>query len=383
MLMTLVEDFSTQLSLDSELLGTPSSGYFLNSGVHPYITVENLISFLPNVTINISDYNASTTYSEYTDSLKLSDVVQDNGVIYQSLVDNNTGNALTDDTKWLVTNIDSLRIKSFVLRSQQAAIQKLNLTRRLVDNQYLYNVVEPNRRDLTETMLPNDYAGWCFEPKGSDYVKIRINEVALQATTATPQSMYVVNQGQLIDTLTLNPNADGRLVFEEINYTVYGKGIFFFVIDSQNVLTNGSYVDPLKYNGFTACTCVGIGSTPEDSAYSLGTSNNGLSFNVTATFDGLKYIENNLVDFGDYLQAQWQIDVLNHFLSNPNTRSNNVQRSVIDRQLLLDETKLTNVETAAKRLKYSYKKAKEAISISLDTELDGEDGAFTIEISSI
>lgn len=383
MLLTLIEDFSSQVVLDSELIGTPETGYFLNSGVHSYINLANLVSLLPKVDYTFSTYDNAATYGKFSESQQLSDIVLDSGKIYQSIQASNTGNAVSDEDFWLETTQEALRIKTFFYRSYRMALQKLNLTRRLLDNQYLYNLVELNRNE-TETALSGDYAGWCFEPKGSDYVSIRINEMSLQAKTATPQSVYVVNQGQLVTTLTVNPNADGRLVFEDVGYTVSGKGVFYFLVDAQTVLTNGAVVDPLKFNGFTAYTCIGIGATPEGSEYSYNTSNNGLGFNISASFDGGKYVENNKVDFGRYFQAAWQLDVLNCFLYNAYNRSNRDERNVIDKQLLINETKVTNAETAVKHFNQELKKAISVIERSFDTELsEGNTDEIEIETGSV
>lgn len=382
MLLTLVEDYSKSVSLDSELLGASETGYYLNSGVHQFINIQNLLAHIPKVSFTFEAYNAATTYGSFTTTKQSSDIVEDAGQLYQSIASNNVGNALTDTAFWLPTDLNSIRLKTFWFRVYQSALQHLNLTRRLVDNQYLYNVVELNRQE-TETQLSGDFSGWCFEPKGSDYVSIRLNEVALQAKTATPQNLYVVNQGQLIDTLTLNPNADGRLVFERLDYTISGKGVFYFLIDSQVVLTNGSFVDPLQYKGFTAYTCTGIGDAPESAEYSYMTSNNGLSFNVSAVFDGAKYIENNIADFGKYLQSAWEYEVLNYFLYNPNNRSNRDERNTLDRQILMNETKLTNAETVVKQFMREKKKALSIIDKSFDNMLVEDDDGWEIEVGSV
>lgn len=383
MILTLAQDYSSNTSLDSELTAVPESGMYLNSGVHPLITVSNLLTFLPKISFTASTYNAGTTYGKYIDSRSFVDVVDYNGVMYQSLVASNIGNTPdVSPSQWLETNIESLRVKSYVLQSQDNAINKLNLSRRLVDNQYLYNVVELSDSP-TETLLPNDYAGWVFEPKGSDYVKITINQMALQAKTATPQSLYVINQGVLVDTLTLNPNVDGRLVFEDIGYSFQGKGRFIFAIDSQLVLTNGAQIDPLKYEGFVAYAANGIGATPEGASYSFSTSNNGLSFNVSSSLDASVYINNNLINFGRYIQAAWELDVLNMMLYNANARSNKTQRNEgIDPARVGYETTNLTDNTVAKKLQDEKRRASRMLSMSYDRALDDNDD-FVIEIDSI
>lgn len=384
MILTIAEDFTNTTVLDSELTSVPESGMYLNSGVHSSITVQNLLQFLPNIEFTFAAYNVATTYGKYTDTRKATDIVLDGGVIYQSLVAANVGNAVADTTKWQATDIDSLRIKSFVLRSQDAAIRKISLNRRLVDSQYLYNVAEVEGQETTTQLLPNDYAAWVFEPRGSDYTTFRINQVALQATTAAAQNLYVINQGQLVTTLILNTNAEGRLEFEDLNYTFNGKGKWVFAIDSQNVLVNGSYIDPLKYDGFVVYTASGIGTTPEGSTYSFSNTNNGLNFNVTTYFDGTVYIDNNLMDLGNYIQAAWELDVLNMFLSNSNTRSNKEQRNVIDREMLKIETKRLDVDTVARRFEKARDGAISRLKKTFDRELDdNDDDGIEVEIGSV
>ena len=385
MILTIAEDFTNTVTLDSELTSLPDSGMYLNSGVHPSITVNNILQFLPNIDFTFGTYAAGTTYGKYTDSRKVTDIVLDSGIVYQSLTAANIGNTpASNPTNWLVTDIDSLRIKSFVLRSQDNALRKINLTRRLVDSQYLYNVVEVSENP-TITLLPNDYAAWVFEPKGSDYVKFRINQIALQATTATPQSLYVINQGVLITTLTLNPNAAGRLEFEDVGYEFSGKGKWIFAIDSQNVLTDGSVIDPLKYDGFVAYTAVGVGATAEDSEYSYQSTNNGLNFNITTYFDSSVYTDNNLQEFGNYLQAAWELDIMNMFLHNSNNRSNKTERmQTIDRQLLLAETHELKAGTVVRRFENERDQAVKHLNKTLDREINKDnDNDFEIEISSI
>ncbi len=385
MILSIAADLTSTVSLDSELLSTPDSGLFLNSGVHPSINVNNLLEFLPNKTITFGAYVAGTTYGKYTDSRKLTDVVLDGGLVYQSITAANTGNTpASSPTQWLLTNIESLRIKTFYLNSQDNAIAKLNLKRRLLDSQYLYNVVEV-ADNPTATTLSNDYAAWVFEPKGSDYVKFQINEIAFQATTATPQSMYVINQGVLVTTLTLNPNLEGRLVFEDISYVFSGKGRWIFAVDSQVVLTNGSTIDPLKYDGFVAYMATGTGATAEDSTWSDSVSNNGLNFNIKAYLDSTVYLNYNLVDYGEYLQAAWELDVLEMYVHNSNNRSNRTERlQNFDRDLIIAEVKDGKmVGSALSKFIRQKKAAKAMLAKTFDRGISPSSGGGSSNLRSV
>jgi hypothetical protein len=384
MILSLAEDLTSTVIFDSELLATPDSGMYLNNGVHESIIANNLVQFLPYEVFVFADYVPVTTYGKYTETLKRTDIVTSGGLIYQSLATGNTGNdPASSPLLWLETNIESLRIKTFYLSTQNNAIAQLNLKRRLVDSQILYNVAEIEE-NATATMLPNDYSAWIFEPKGSDYVKITINEVSFQATTAVQQNLYVINQGKLIDTLVLNPNAEGRLVFEEIDYTFAGKGKFIFAVDSQMVLTNGATIDPLKYKGFVVSTASGIGATPEGSDYSRSTSNNGLGFNVKAFLDSTTYLKYNLEDFGQYLQATWRLKVLEMFLHNPNNRSNRSERNHTDIKMWQAETKDDKSGgSALSQFNKEKKKAFAKIKTTFDTQLKDSNQGGSTELTSV
>lgn len=384
MILSFAEQLTDTVVLDSELTAKPDSKMYFNSGVHPSITTRNLLQYLPNEPFTFADYAAGDTYGKFTTSRIRTDIVTSGGLIYQSLVDGNVGNdPVSSPTQWLLTNIESLRIKTFALNSQDNAISQLNLQRRLVDSQYLYNVAEIEE-NATETLLPSDYAAWIFEPKGSDYVEFTINEIAFQATTATPQNLYVINQGQLITTLTLNPNVNGRLVFEDIDYVFSGKGKFIFAVDAQTVLTNGATIDPLKYRGFVVSTASGIGTTPEGADYSLSTVNNGLGFNISVNLDSTIYLNKNLKYFGQFLQATWELDVLNMFLHNSNNRSNRTQRIQLDVKMLQAEAKDgKSGGSVLSKQRSEKKKAFAKIRTTFDNQLVDKNQGGNVTLSSV
>jgi hypothetical protein len=242
-------------------------------------------------------------------------------------------------------------------------ISQLHLQRKLVDNQYIYNVGE------TLQTLPNDYAAWVIEPRGSDYVKIRINQLALQANTTDPVSLYVINQGVLIDTLELNPN-DGILQFEDVGYTISGFGRFIFAFESQEVKTESAYNDPLKYDGFVVYPATGIGTTPQAADYSIQSNGNGLNLNISAYMDSTQYITNNLIDFSDMLKTQFEYDLFRLMLSNSNNSSERDERNITqnERTLSLIGTEAMNEElmTVAKKYKTKLKETKEGINKTFD-----------------
>lgn len=76
----------------SDLTISESGNYF--QGVHPLVNLENLLSIAPQFNTYVHEpYVAETTYSA-------TNRVGSGGKVYESLVDNNTGNAVTDEDFW-------------------------------------------------------------------------------------------------------------------------------------------------------------------------------------------------------------------------------------------------------------------------------------------
>ncbi len=376
MVLGISEDFSSEVTLDTELKELPSSGLFLNSGVHPSITVDNLLNFLPNPIFTFADWSAETDYDVFLIDRDKKNVVSKGTVIYQSIKSPNLNqDPETETDYWLATNLESLKLKIFNESVKDKVYSDLSLTKRLVNNAYLYEVGE------TVKELPNDYCGWVIEPKGSDYVTIRINEMFIQKDGTTPVDVYVINQNELIETIQLTPD-EGRATFSNTNIVFSGKGQFKLIIDSTDVYVGNGYVDPLKYDGFTAYTTIGTGDSPESASYTYHTSGNGIGLNITAFLSATNYIDNNLSELGNYIRATFEYMVFQLFLHNSSNRSNRVQRIQMDDQILMNELKNIEVDTVVSRYYKEMKRAITAMQKTFDTQLNDHDG-IQVEISSI
>ena len=366
--LTFAEDFSSTVDLDSELIGTPDSGMYWNRGVHPILTVDNLLTFLPDTSFTFSAWSNTATYGVFETSRKKSDIVTLAGVTYLSLLASTGAAPKTpgvDTTYWLVTNINSLRIRSFIWSVEDNFKAALSLNRKLEENQYIYNIGK------TAQTLSNDFSGWAFESKGSDYLKIRINQMSLQANTTDQVSVYVINQGILMDTLTLNPS-DGLLEFEDVGYTISGKGRFLFVFASQEVLSENAYNDPLKYDSFVCYPVNGIGVTAAAAVYSENSNSNGLNFNVSTYLDSGVYLTNNQIDFSKFMQTQFEYDFIRMLLHNTNVRSNESERVLTNEsslRLLATESLNIDMQTVARKYKHELKIATESINKTFDRYL--------------
>lgn len=374
MILGLAEDFSSNITLDSELKTIPSSGLFLNSGVHPSVTVDNLLHFLPILDITPTLWDISTDYNIFSESRNRNDLVTYESKIYQSIKVGVGQQPNIAPTYWIETNIESLRLKNFVQKVKDKVYTDLKLTKRLVNNQYLYEVGK------NTINLEGDYAAWVFESKGSDYTSIRINEISFQKKSTTPISLYVINQGILIDTLTITPK-NGIVDFERLDYTFKGKGKWIFAIDSTDVESNNYNIDPLKYRGFVAYTATGIGLSPEDAEYTYKTTGNGLGFNITTFLDSDTYILNNINEFGNYIRATFEYMTFQMFLHNPSNRDNLQQRIQMNNQMLIAEIKDTKVDTVVKRYLDEKKEAINQLKRTFDTGIGFDD--YKVKVGTI
>lgn len=371
--LTFKDDFSMTgaIELDSELLGTPDSGMYLNSGVHPSITIQNILDVLPDETFTFATYAAGTTYSDFRTTGKRSDVVLSSSVIYISIADSNQGNTpASSPTKWLATNIESLRMRAFIKRIEDKVKVDLRLIDRLVSDQHIYIVGD------TASTPSGDFVGWAIEPKGSDYVKIEIAQMSCQATTTDAQTIHVINQGVELTTFNLTPQ-NGVLAFEDVNYTFQGKGVFRFVMAAREMKLKSGYIDPLRNKGFVAYTTTGTGATAETATYADGLGNNGLGLIMNAYIDSGQYVTNNMKHYGELIQATFEIETLKMMLYNSNVRNNTPQKKLMSRDLLMLETQdLTSQNNSLYRYRQSKKRALEALRRTFDAELYEQDFNF-------
>lgn len=371
------EDFSSQVVLDAELLALPESGLYLNSGVHPSITINNLLSFLSFENITFEDWDVNTYYKVYSQTRNKRDIVVYEDKIYQSIKNNDATPPFENPEYWLETNLESIKLKSFISKVEDRVYSDLRLTKRLINNQYIYNVA-----GSTEVLLPNDYCAWVFEPKGSDYVTITLNQISIQKSGTTTLNLYVINQGVLITTLPITPS-NGIVDFKALNYSFKGKGKWIFAIDSTEVYLESGYIDPLMFDGFVCYTATGIGNSPESANYSYGFSANGIGLNVSASLDSQIYIDNNIAMLGNLVRATFELMALELFLNNSENRGNRSQQIQMDRDNLIAETKSLEMNTVARRYTNELSFAKKTISKTFDTQLSNNDVDFGIEEESV
>ena len=376
MVLGISEDFTVDIDFDSELTNIPSSGLYINSGVHPSITNENLLEFLPKTAISLVAWDSLKNYTIFTETRNKKDIVTSGGKIFQSIKAGINQNPSTENSLyWLETNMNSLRMKNFIEKVKDKVYTDLSLNKRLINNQYLYD-----NGDIATTLL-NDYAGWVIEPKGSDYVSFRINQVSIQKSGTTPVNLYIINQNTLVKTITITPN-NGELNFVNTDIVLSGKGVFKLVIDSTDVFVGNKNIDPKRFDGFVAYTTNGTGNAPETSKYTYSTYGNGIGLNITTYLDSKVYIENNLSNFGSFVRSAFEYMAFQLFMHNSNNASNRVTRIQMADNILMAELKETKADTVVARYLNEKRMAIKMLEKTFDTQLKSQ-GGLTVEIGSL
>ena len=376
MVLGISEDYTLDIDFDSELTNIPSSGLYINSGVHPSITNENLLEFLPKTAISLLEWSATKTYTVFTETRNKKDIVTSGGKIYQSIKSGINQNPTTaDSTYWLETNMESLRLKNFIEKVKDRVHTDLSLNKRLINNQYLYD-----NGDVATTLL-NDYAGWVIEPRGSDYVSFRINQVSIQKSGTTPVNLYIINQNTLVKTITIAPN-NGELNFVNTDIVLSGKGVFKLVIDSTDVFVGNKNIDPKRFDGFVAYTTNGTGDAPETSKYTYSTYGNGIGLNITAYLDSKVYVDNNLSNFASFVRATFEYMAFQMFMHNSHNASNRATRIQMADNILMAELKETKADTVVARYLNEKRMAIKMLEKTFDTQLKSQ-GGLTVETGSL
>lgn len=376
MVLGFVNDLTINETLDDQLIN-PSSGVYINSGVHSSVTLKNLLSILPKIDFSFDDWDNSTTYGDFLESRAITDIVTDGTTLYQSKESPNVGNALTDTAYWLPTNEDSIRLKIFIQKVTDRVYNDLSIEKKLVNNQYLYEIGD------TEITLPDDYAAWTFEARGSDYVKFRMNQIAIQANTTGSVDVYVVNQGTLVSTISVPVN-NGVFAWNQIDYEFSGHGPFHFAIDSQSVQVGDKTVDPFNFEGFIGYTSTGTGSTPESAEYSDYMVGVGIGVNLTVYFDPQQYIDNNTNEFARFIRAAFVYSFFETLLNNSGVRSNDVQRILVDAKRMSAELMDKENNTVGGRYHRAMKEARTLIRKAHDVQLaqSADNGKDSLEIET-
>jgi hypothetical protein len=176
-------------------------------------------------------------------------------------------------------------------------------------------------------------------------------------------NVYLYNQNTLVDTIALSDLTTKTFEFTDItDQDLSGEGRWFLFYD-QDDLSGEAYNWPVNNHSiFTDIMSFEVANTTTDfvndvSAYGTNSYGLGLDYSVYANLT--QFILDNKQAFVDVIHLQWQYDILELFMLNPEVRVNlegrNIEKEEI-RNYLIGELKSENENSLVSRLNIAYKR---------------------------
>ena len=363
--------------LDSDLTGVSRSGRYFNTGVNPLINLENIEAFLPLLSdYSISAYNAGSTYSNYNSTFSLNDVVLENSKYYISVADSNTGNSVSDAAYWEETTLMSLILKDKIRSSIEVVLSELITPNFIEDNVYMYRI-----GDTTDDVIENTskLVGYRINPISSDHLLFLINQISLDFNSDEAITFYLYNQNSLVSSFELSAKAkyfewkdlDSELSIES------NKGAYYLCYD-QSELTGQAigdntnfYFQMFDYANITPFEIDSVSDLDDfDESYLVYDKNYGINLNFTISYSMTNFINQHMVQFCECIQRQFEYDMLNLFLNNPDVQIGSRERNV-NYETVTYELKSFEGDTVINKLKKAYKLMRSTL-----TKLGYKDSAF-------
>jgi len=372
--------------LDSDLTGKSKSNRYFNTGVNPYISIENIEAMSPILSdYTITAYSAATTYGNYNTTFDLSDVVIENSKYYISIATANDDNLVTDTDYWKETTLMSLILKDKIRSSIELVVSNLITPNFIEDNVYMFRIADTSN-DLIENT--SKLVGYRIVPTSSDHLLFIINQIGLFFESDETITLYLYNQNKLISSFEVNSAAN---LFEWVDITEFeitsNTGAWYLYYD-QSTLSGRAIGDNTIFNNYMY-NHANITPFEMDSVSDLDNitqdnlvydKNYGLNLNFSISYDMTKFVNQHLIQFVETIQKQFEYDILNMFYSNPDAQSCLRERNItIDK--LVFELKSFEGDTVINKLNKSYKRLRATLNklgYKDNAFADNQDDNFTI-----
>ena len=363
--------------LDSDLTGVSKSGRYFNTGVNPLINLENIEAFLPLLSdYSISAYESGSTYSNYNSTFSLTDVVLENSKYYISVAESNTGNLVTDTAFWKETTLMSLILKDKIRSSIEVVLSELITPNFIEDNVYMYRIA-----DTTDDVIENTskLVGYRINPISSDHLLFIINQISLDFNSDETITFYLYNQNNLVTSFELSATAnyfEWQDLTNELNIES-NKGAYYLCYDQSELageaLGNNTnfYFNMFDYANITPFEIDSVSDLSNfDESFLVYDKNYGINLNFTISYSMTNFINQHMSQFCECIQRQFEYDILNMFLNNPDVQIGSRERNV-NYEVINYELKSYEGETVINKLKRAYKRMSATI-----TKLGYKDNSF-------
>jgi hypothetical protein len=341
-------------SLDSDLLGTSDSGLYFNSGVNPLITLKNLESLMPpSSAMSVPTYSASVTYG-------IDDCVVSASVYYRSKVNSNYNHAVNLTDYWEVTSLMSIWIRSRINSTIETVLGKSISTSPIIDYIRMYK----NSTDGDLITNASNYVGYEIRPKNAEHLKLIVNRIATQfSESQSSLTLYLYKQNTQVTTISLSSMVAGELAFTDVtDQEIKGEGRWFLFYDQDdltgsaynwNCMKEYQYLDILPFETPNTTTDF----INDVSGYTYNSY--GLGLDVSVTSDLTNWIIDNKGVFAECIHLQWQYDILELFITNPDVQVDRNQVNIAseaNRAYILGELKSDTKFSLASKIEKAYEK---------------------------
>lgn len=213
---------------------TASSGQYYNDH-HPLLTVENLKS----IADTFSNYTYPAHDSEAT--YDLGDVVTDSGKYYASVVNSNTGNAVSSEAHWRETNPFNEWLR---VRTQAGIIETINdwialkFERKTAANLLSRaQVVNPPGTKALPVGDTKRYVCWSVVPSPLLDIILTIDRASIQMVNSEETIIYFFKNGSdtPTDQITIDGDATNAVQWIETGWELERGNFYYIAVDRDSI----------------------------------------------------------------------------------------------------------------------------------------------------
>lgn len=296
-------------------LTTSSSGLWFN-GVHPMLTIDNLISVCPRFDLINSDQNAINT--AFTNWLKQK----------------------TEDG--IVKAIEAWIGEKFENKTANNLLAKTNLFD-----------VTGNVTDLE--LSSGKVVGFEFTPARQGSLAVKINRVGLQFDTNQMIGLHLFKSGQTapIQSVLIDYQGGGSVQWESVNWTMDGEGSYWVAYDQRTIVGNAingvrdytfdsSGLTSFPSGRFFRSVAFNAGVANLNNLWDLKenhftvSTNYGLNFDMDVRCDYTNFIVDQKSMFQNLIALQVGMDLLREIAFNPESRVNRNEANATRAQILYE-----------------------------------------------
>jgi hypothetical protein len=365
------QSYDPEQHISEELTQSESGLYFQQA--HPMVTLDNIRAIMPEY--NLFNYPAWNQDAEYSKGAK----VIDDGVVYKSLVDHNTGiKPSTSDADWQLYDFASEYIEGLTKQTiakvvQQFLTQKslLRESKTLLERRSLFD----GAGRMNNTCINGQrLVGMEIVPAYSMGVTTKLERIGLQMTGATGKVLlYVFHSSQREPYMTIEfdvVKGNGSMEWKTLNdvylpymgdtgawYVVYNQSDLPAGMEAINVTKDWSrepcgtcnrgsleawraLTKYLMVSPFRVAALETFAEYPElwdieDNIYT-NTQNYGINMELSIGCDLTDFVISQRAIFANVLQKQMAADVLRALAMNPDVRVNRNQANASREDLLYE-----------------------------------------------